>query len=444
MMNRHPRFLFPLFVTLLLMPAMGSPVFSQAPGEWARANMQSLVELYVWLHKNPELSFKEEKTSARVASELEAAGCEVTRSFGGHGVVGVLSNGEGPVILVRADMDALPITERTGRPYASNVTAIDDSGATVGVMHACGHDIHMTSLIGTARFLAENKSRWNGTILFVGQPAEERGSGANAMIDAGLFEKFPKPVACLALHASPEIAAGKVGTADGFLMANVDSVDIHFRGVGGHGANPHRTVDPIVIAARFVLDVQTLVSREVDAIDAAVVTVGAIHGGTKHNIIPDDCHLQLTVRSYSDEVRKRLLDGIRRKAMASAASAGAADPEVKVSEGTPSLFNDNQLTVRLTACLKKTLGEDCVIRATPVMAGEDFSQFGRRGGIPVMLFWLGTVEQERLDRYTSMQIPPPGLHSAEYYPDPEPSLETGIAAMSNAVLDLTRSDKPPR
>jgi amidohydrolase len=443
-MNRYPRFAFLLIVSLLILPAMGSPVFSQAPGEWARTNMQSLVELYVWLHKNPELSFKEEKTSARVSSELEAAGCEVTRSLGGHGVVGVLRNGDGPVILVRADMDALPITERTGRPYASKVTVTDDTGATVGVMHACGHDVHMTALIGTARYLSENKSLWKGTLLFVGQPAEERGSGANAMIDAGLFEKFPKPQACLALHASPEIPAGKIGTAEGFLMANVDSVDIRFHGIGGHGANPHRTVDPIVIAARFVVDVQTLISRELDPADAAVVTVGAIHGGTKHNIIPDDCHLQLTVRSYSDEVRTRLLDGIRRKAAASAASAGAKEPEVKVSEGTPALFNDNALTARLTASLKKSLGEDRVTLATPVMAGEDFSQFGRRGEIPVMLFWLGTVEQERLDRYTSMQIPPPGLHSAEYYPDPELSLETGIAAMSSAVIELVGSRQPQR
>lgn len=425
-------------VALLVVAGTSGPLAAQGPAEWAKTNMQSLVELYVWLHKNPELSFKEEKTAARMASELEAAGCEVSRSIGGHGVVGVLRNGEGPVILVRADMDGLPITERTGRPYASNVTVTDDTGASVGVMHACGHDIHMTCLIGTARFLAENKSLWKGTLLFVGQPAEERGSGANAMIDAGLFEKFPKPQAALALHVSPEIPAGKIGTAEGFMMANVDSVDIRFKGKGGHGAYPQQTIDPIVIAARFVLDVQTLASREIDPAEAVVVTVGAIRGGTKHNIIPDECDLQLTVRSYSDEVRNRLLEGIRRKAVACAASAGASEPEIKVSEGTPSLFNDIEMTARLTASLKKSLGDDRVTTAVPVMGGEDFSQFGRRGEIPVMLFWLGTVEQERLNRYTNMQLPPPGLHSAEYYPDPELSLETGIAAMCHAVMELAR------
>ena len=403
---------------------------------WLDKQQGSLVRLYSWFHQHPELSFHEEKTSARFADELEKAGCQVTTGVGGFGVVGLLKNGEGPVILVRTDLDALPISERTGRPYASTVETKDERGVTVGVMHACGHDIHMTTLLGTARFLASHKGDWSGTILFLGQPAEERGSGANAMIADGLFERFPRPGACVALHCSADLAVGKIAVREGYLMANVDSVDIHFHGTGGHGAYPHKTVDPIVVASRFVLDVQTLVSREIAPTEAGVVTVGSIHGGTKHNIIPDDCHLQLTVRSYSDEVRKLLLDGIRRKANASAASAGAAAPEVVVSEGTPSLYNDDELTGRLLPAFQAVLGKDNVTEASPVMGGEDFSQYSRQGGMPGVLFWLGTVEPARLARYQSLGVPSPGLHSAEYYPDPEPALRTGITAMSAAVLEL--------
>ncbi len=409
---------------------------AQDPAKWVSSNIKSLTELYVYLHRNPELSHQEEQTAIRIGKELEQAGCEVSLNVGGFGVVGVLKNGKGPVVLVRTDLDALPIVERTGRPYASMVEVKDETGANVGVMHACGHDIHMTSFVGTARFLSENKNAWSGTILFVGQPAEERGSGASAMIDDGLFTRFPKPDACLALHVSADLPVGKIGMRSGYIMANVDSVDIKFTGTGGHGAYPHSTIDPIVIASRFVLDAQTLVSREINPTEAAVVTVGSIHGGTKHNIIPDECLLQLTVRSYSDEVRTKLLDGIKRKANASAASSGAKEPEIVVSEGTPSLYNDDELTGRLMKALTVKLGEQAVQTSNPVMGGEDFSQYGRQGGMPVMLFWLGTVEQERLDRYKTMGLQIPGLHSAEYYPDAEPALQTGITAMSYSVLEL--------
>ncbi len=436
-MRLTPKIAF-LFVAVAV-PVSGPQFLSgQTPDDWVRANMTSLVKLYVHFHQNPELSFHEQQTSLRVAAELEQAGCEVTREVGGFGVVGILKNGEGPVIMIRGDMDALPITERTGRPYASQVEVADDSGTSVGVMHACGHDIHMTSLIGTARFLSENRDLWQGTLLFVGQPAEERGSGANAMLDDGLFSRFPRPDACLALHVSAELPAGQIGIRPGYVMANVDSVDITFHGVGGHGAYPHTTIDPVVQAARFVVDVQTLVSREIDPRAPGVVTVGSIHAGTKHNIIPDHCHLQLTVRSYSDEVRQRLLNGIRRKAQASAASAAAPDATVEISEGTPSLYNDDELTGRLAEALKRNLGETSIQTIEPVMAGEDFSQFSRRGGIPGMLFWLGSVEQPRLDRYRQMNLPVPGLHSAEYWPDPEPALQTGIAGMSYAALELLK------
>jgi hippurate hydrolase len=401
-----------------------------------KGELSSLLELYLHLHRNPELSFQEAETARRIASELEKAGYTVTAGVGGHGVVGILKNGQGPVVMVRSDLDALPIVERTGRPWASTVETTDDTGATVGVMHACGHDIHMTCMIGTARFFAGHRDAWSGTLLFIGQPAEERGSGAGAMIEDGLFDRFPKPDVCLALHVASELPAGHVAVRPGYAMANVDSVDIRFRGKGGHGAYPHRAIDPIVQASRFVVDVQTLVSREIDPLESGVVTVGAIHGGTKHNIIPDECHLQLTVRSYTAEIRQHLLDGIRRKAGAAAQSAGADEPEVTVSEGTPSLYNDDELTGRLVAVFREKLGADAVHDAPPVMGGEDFSRYSIEGKMPSMLFWLGTIAPERLERHASMELPLPSLHSAEYWPDAEPAIRGGVAAMSYAVLDL--------
>jgi hippurate hydrolase len=303
-------------------------------------------------------------------------------------------------------------------------------------MHACGHDIHMTNLLGTGQYLAAHQDAWQGTLLLVGQPAEERGAGAAAMINDGLFEKFPKPDVCLAIHVASGIPSGKIATRGGYMMANVDSVDVTLFGRGGHGAYPHTTVDPIVQAAKFVLDLQTIVSREVKPTEPAVVTVGSIHAGTKHNVISDECHLQLTVRSYSDEVRAQLLRRIEEKARAAALSAGAPEPEVKVSEGTPSLRNDEDLVARLNPVFREALGEDNVLVADLVMGGEDFSQYGRQGGMPVLLFWVGAVNQDRLDRYENLGLPAPSLHSAEFFPDPEPVLKASITAMSSAVLEL--------
>ncbi|MGI9516798.1 MAG: amidohydrolase [Pirellulaceae bacterium] len=418
---------------LLLVPGLS---LADGPAEWVEKNMEPLVELYIHFHRNPELSFMEEQTGMRLGEELAALGCDVTNNVGGFGVVAIMENGGGPVVMVRADTDGLPVTERTGRPYASTITVENEQGIEVGVMHACGHDMHMTSLIGTARYLAERKDKWQGTIVFIGQPAEERGSGAIAMLDDGLFEKYPKPEFCLALHCSSTVPSGKIALRAGYTMANVDSVDVTLFGRGGHGAYPHTTIDPIVQAAKFVLDVQTIVSREVKPIEPAVITVGSIQAGTKHNIISDHCHLQLTVRSYSDEVRQQLLDGIRRKAEAAAMSVGAEQPEIKVSEGTPSLNNDDELVAQLTPVLQSELGNENVLEAEPVLAGEDFSQYSRRGGMPSMLFWLGTVNQDRLDRFENLGVPSPSLHSAEYYPDIEPSLRTGVTAMASAVLEL--------
>ena len=421
-----------LFLSLLVMPR----VQAGDPATWVNANMESLVRLYIHFHENPELSFQEEKTSQRFAEELEKIGCQVTQNFGGYGVVGIMENGAGPVVMLRADLDGLPVTERTGRPYASQVQVEGEAGGKVGVMHACGHDIHMTNLLGTAQYLAAHKDQWQGTLMLIGQPAEERGSGAVAMIDAGLFEKFKKPDICLAIHCAAGIPAGKIALRGGYMMANVDSVDVTFYGRGGHGAYPHTTVDPIVEAAKFVLDVQTMVSREIKPTEPAVITVGSIHAGTKHNIVPDDCHLQLTVRSYADDVRVKLLEGIKRKAQAAALSVGAKEPLVKVSEGTPSLANDEDLVARLNPVFKKALADKDVLVADQVMGGEDFSQFGRQGGMPTLLFWVGAVNQDRLSRYGKMGLPIPSLHSAEFYPDTEPVLTTGITAMASAVLDL--------
>ncbi len=341
-----------------------SPPIDVAPIE------PSLQALYRELHRAPELSNHEAKTAERMAAELRAAGAEVTTGVGGHGVVGVLRNGAGKTLLLRTDLDALPVLEDTGLPYASRVTAHDDEGQVVPVMHACGHDVHMTAWIGAARLLGANKSRWRGTIVFVAQPAEERGTGAARMLAAGLYKRFPRPDHALALHVSAELPAGSVGLTAGYALASVDSVDVTIHGRGGHGAYPHKAIDPVVLAARFVLAVQTLVSRENNPLDPAVVTVGSIHGGSKHNVIPDEVRLKLTVRSYEDRVRRALLAGIRRIAEAEAMAAGAPrKPEVVVSESTPSTLNDPTLTERASAVLARTLGKDRVHRPPPVMGG---------------------------------------------------------------------------
>lgn len=412
-------------------------VSAQSPSQWVKSNLTDLIELYVHLHKNPELSFEEEETAARIAKELAAVGATVTTKVGGHGVVAVLENGQGPTVMVRTDLDGLPVTEKTGLAYASKKTVIDQDGNNVGVMHACGHDIHMTTLIGVARFLATHKDQWQGRVVFIGQPAEERGSGAIAMLEDGLFKRFPKPDFALALHVNSVTPSGSVSIRPGYAMASVDSVDIEVFGKGGHGAYPHATIDPIVQASKLVVDLQTLVSREVKPIEAAVVTVGSIHGGTKHNIIADSCKLQLTVRSYSDEVRNLLLDGIKRKANAAAASVGAKKPKIEISEGTPSLSNDAELTARLRKVFESSIGSENVLDAEPVMGGEDFSQYGR-AGVPSLMYFLGVVEPRRLEYFRAQQITPPSLHSAEFYPHVEPSLTTGVVTMASAVLDLLK------
>jgi hippurate hydrolase len=395
-----------------------------------------LEKLYLDLHQNPELSFHEEKTAAKMAERLRALGFEVATGVGKTGVVGVLRNGKGPTVMLRTDLDALPVEEKTGLPYASKVTTIDDSGDTVHVMHACGHDLHMTSWIGAATLLSRAKSRWRGTLVMVGQPAEEKGGGARRMLEDGLYTKFPKPDFAFAIHDSAQAASGKVEYVPGYALANVDSVDITIYGKGGHGAYPHTTVDPIVIAARTVLSLQTIVGRENNPLDPAVVTVGSIHGGTKHNIIPDEVKLQLTVRSYKDEVRKRLLEAIARIAKAEAAAAGAArPPDVQVSEGTPATYNDPALTKRVAAALSRGLGSANVSEGQPVMGGEDFSEFGR-AGVPAAILWVGAVEPKKVEAAKAGGPPLPSLHSSGFAPDREPAIRTGVKTVTLAALEL--------
>ena len=426
------------FVWLACAVLAAAPLLAEEPADWAQGdNLEKLVVLYRHFHSHPELSMHEKETGARLAKELEAAGAKVTRNVGGHGVVAVVENGPGKTLLIRTDLDALPVTERTDLVYASKVVVKGEGGLETGVMHACGHDIHITSLVGVARYLIGHKDRWTGTIVFIGQPAEERGEGAKAMLDDGLFERFPRPDFCLALHVDSTLATGKVGYLAGYALANVDSVDIVVRGKGGHGAFPHMTIDPIVEAARLIVDLQTLVSREMKPTEAAVVTVGAIHGGTKHNVIADSCHLQITVRSYSDEVRQKLIDGIKRKAKASAASSGAPEPTVEVTEGTPAMYNDDKLVERLVPVFQKTLGEARVVPSEPSMGGEDFSRYGL-AGVPSFMFRVGAVDEKRLARFEQLGQLPPSLHSPVFYPDAEPALATAVTAMSAAALDLLK------
>ncbi len=401
----------------------------------------SLEKLYRDFHSEPELSFHEQKTSARLASELKDIGFEVTSNVGGYGIVGILKNGQGPTVLIRTDMDALPLKEQTGLPYASNVRIEDEHGRETGVMHACGHDVHMTVFTGVARLLSSIKERWQGTLLMIGQPAEEKGGGARAMLADGLFKRFPKPDCCLALHVDPNLVAGKVGICKGYAMANVDSVDIAIRGIGGHGARPHTTKDPVVIAAQVILALQTIVSREINPSEPAVITVGSVHSGTKHNIIPDKAYLQLTVRSYSDKVRSQLLESIKRITQGIALAAGVPKnklPVVKINdEYTPSLYNDPVLTERVVNALNAALGTSNLVSNEPVMIGEDFALYGRTNlNIPICMFFLGSVKQKHGEESSSVREALPSLHSATFAPVAGPTIKTGIKAMTAVVLEL--------
>ncbi|MED5349800.1 MAG: amidohydrolase [Pseudomonadota bacterium] len=407
-------------------------------------NEIDLLSLYKDLHANPELSYQEFETSEKLANLLESIGYEVTRNVGGNGVVALLKNGNGKNIMFRADMDGLPVEEKTGARYASQKKVTNLDGEEVFTMHACGHDVHMTVLIGVAEYLFENKSEWQGNLILVLEPAEEVSGGARNMIKDGLFTRFPRPDYNLAFHVNAGMPTGKVGFLPGWAMANVDSVDITVKGIGGHGAYPHTTKDPIVIAANIVTQLQTIVSRQIAPTDPAVVTVGSIHGGTKHNVIPNEVKLQLTLRSYTDEVRNETISSIKKIVKGSAISAGLSEenyPVIEIKdEYTPAVFNNPSLVEKIQKSFVKSLGEKNVIKVSPVMGGEDFGMFGRvEPIIPTALFWLGAVNTKVYEKAQKEDLILPSLHSDLFLPDAEPAIATGVKAMTSAILDLYKS-----
>jgi amidohydrolase len=427
--------------------------FAQQPIEnIAESELPSLLAVYKDIHSHPELSAHEERTSAIIAKQLRAAGCEVTDHFGkydkpnlkGYGVIGLMKNGEGPKVLVRTDMDALPVEEKTGLPYASKVTTKDDEGKDVHVMHACGHDAHMAAFIGTVRALQRLKDQWHGTIMFVGQPAEETLSGARALLKGGLYDRFGKPDFALGYHDNSFLETGKITVCEGYAYASADFVNVTVRGVGGHGALPHTTKDPIVLSAEIINALQTIASRENNPLDPVVVTVGSIHGGTKHNIIPDEVKMQINVRTYKPDVRDRVLVAIDRIAKGLATAAGipagrAPIVEVLRDQGAPATYNNPDLTRRLVAVWKKELGADKVEKTDPVMVSEDFSEYSLPDhSIPACDFFIGAVDPAKIAESKKTGTPLPSAHSSKFAPVPEPTIQVGIIGMTSAVLELMK------
>ena len=443
------RICLPVFLFTFIATTVGAQ--AQSLDAMIDRDLASLVATYKTLHAAPELSHHEEKTAAFFANQLRAMGYTVTERIGkyenpewiGYGVVAVMKNGTGPTVLVRTELDALPVDEKTGLPYASKVKTKNEVGQEVSVMHACGHDVHITNMLGTAKMLSELKDQWHGTLIILGQPAEETIDGARAVLRDGLYEKFPKPDYTIALHDDANLAAGTVGYTPGYALASSTSVDIKIRGLGGHGSKPDATKDPIVVAAQVVMALQTIVSRENSPFDPAVVTVGSIHGGTRYNIIPDEVDLQLTVRAYKQEVRQKLLAAIERITKGIAIAAGIPNdraPIVKVSETeiTAATYNDPQLTERLAGVFIKALGANNVVKVAPAMLSEDFGYLSLDQKIPSTDFWLGAVDPAKVKHSKETGAPLPSLHSALFEPLPEPTLRTGIKAMTSAVLELMK------
>src|SRR5436189_2475148 len=440
---------------LLLLVTAPLPTFAQqTPQQIADAELPSLLAIYKDIHTHPELSTEEQRTSALLAKELKAVGCDVTENVGkyekadqkSYGVVGVMKNGDGPVVLVRTDLDALPVHEETGLSYASTVVTKNDKGDDVPVMHACGHDVHVSTTIGVARSLAKMKDQWHGTVVFVGQPAEELGIGAHAMLRDGLYTRWPKPNYALGFHDKADLEIGHIGVTEGYTSANVDSVDVTVHGIGGHGAYVYRTKDPVVLAAEMINQWQTIASRENNPIDPIVITVGSIHGGTKHNIIPDEVKMQLTVRTYKADVRERVLAAIERIAKGCATAAGLSAnkmPTVTVERDpfAPAMYNNPELTKRLVAVWKKALGDPNVEMVDPTMGGEDFSEYSLLPdhSIPAVNFHVGAVDPAKIAESKKPGAAPlPTLHSSRFAPVPEPTIRTGMVAMTAAVLDLMK------
>ena len=436
-----------LFVLLTCLSA--APIWAQNLSSVVSSETSNLVETYKGLHTHPELSHHEEHTSALLAAELRKAGYTVTERVGkypdgsqAYGVVAILQNGPGRRLLIRTDLDALPVTEETGLSYASQVRTKNDSGQDVGVMHACGHDIHITTMIGTARALAALKKQWHGTVMLIGQPAEEVVDGAKAMLADHLYERFGTPDEAIALHDTNTRAAGTVSVTSGAALAGMTSIDVVLRGVGGHGARPQEGKDPVVMAGEFIVQAQTIVSRQQDPRDPTVVTIGDVHGGAKRNVIPEEVRLELSARAFSDKAMQIIIDGVKRTAQGVALSAGVpADraPIVTLAESTPVTYNDPALTARVKTALVTALGAQNVFDEDPIMVSEDFGQFGLEGHkIPTVMFWLGAMSPAR---YAAAQADGkllPGLHTARFQPDPEPTLRTGVTAMTSVAIDLLR------
>jgi len=427
---------------LILFVALPVVAWAQAPSSQAPSSKEveavypDAHALYLDLHEHPELSKHETQTAEKLAARLRSAGYDVTEHVGGTGVVALLKNGPGPTIMLRTELDALPVEEKTGLPYASKVHTKDDAGRDVPVMHACGHDLHMAAVLGTAEIMAHSKNTWHGTLMLIGQPAEEGFGGAKIMIDDGLFTRFPKPDVAVALHVSNTFPAGVVGITPGVYNTNADSIRITIYGKGGHGASPHTTVDPIVIAARTILALQTIVSREVKPGEMAVVTVGYIQAGTKNNIIPDQAEMGLTVRTYKPEVRKQILAAITRIAKGEAAAAGAPrEPLIDRYQGDDLVYNDPALAQRLRAPLEGALGKENVATAEPITSSEDFSYYVEEG-IPGFYFSLGGADAGKFAEAKATGTSLPSNHSSLFAPDVDPALHAGIAAEVAVLRNL--------
>lgn len=434
-----------IFTTMLLSALMANSASGQDISNLIRKEAISSVAaaevMYRDLHQNPELSLMEFKTAAKMADALGKLGFEVTTGVGGNGVVGVLRNGKGSVIMLRADMDALPVRETTGLPFASTITVATAQGQETPVMHACGHDLHMTVWHGTVQTLVALKGKWKGTLVAIAQPAEEVSGGSNRMIADGLYSRFPKPDYALCYHVSPDLPAGTVGYFPGAIFAGVNSADIKVFGVGGHGAMPHKTIDPVVLSAKIILDYQTIVSREINPVYPAVVTVGSIHGGTKHNIIPGEVEMKLTLRFFSDGVYNQIKEALARIANGHALAAGLPMEMMPVitfpEEFTPPVENDANLVGMAAASMENMLGKENVIRVDPATVAEDFGQYGRTDEkVKIALFWLGGVNREKYDESIANGTSLPALHSSNFAPDFVPSYTTGVTAMTQAVMDL--------
>ncbi len=433
------------FLAIMMIWLVPMPSWQEDLDRVISEDLDYLIQFYKELHQEPELSLMEEQTAAKLAGAISEVGFTVTKGVGGHGIVAVLANGEGPTVLYRTDMDGLPVIEKTGLPYASSKTMINQDGVENQTMHACGHDMHMTVWLGVARAMMKMRDQWKGTLVFIGQPAEEIGAGARLMLNAGLYERFPVPDYGVGLHCSPDIPAGAVGFGKGFTMARAESIDITVYGQGAHGASPHKSIDPVVLASLMVMELQTIVSRNVDPIESAVLTVGSIHGGTKHNIISDEVHLQITIRTFKDEVREKIHQRIREIARGIAISAGLPEnkyPLVTIPElSTNPNYNDPELVDKMIVSAGAAIGSSKVMHAPPQMVAEDFALYGQtEHKIPTVLFWLGTVPEDRMEKARNGESIP-SLHSPFYYPDPVPSIETGVRVVTQIIHDLLAENK---